>query len=68
MKTPLKIALALSASVLLSACSDEDMQYFLDSGSGDWSAGSSTQSAPSVRTYEPRRCYQTSATHQTCFN
>lgn len=28
----------------------------------------STSPAPSVRTYEPRRCYQTSRTHQTCFN
>ena len=43
------------------------------SGSGGSTAstsggGNTSSSAQSVRTYEPRRCYQTSATHQTCFD
>lgn len=37
------------------------------SGSPVWS-GPSTSSSPSVRTQAPRRCYQTSNTHQTCFD
>ncbi|WP_127145603.1 hypothetical protein [Pelagibacterium montanilacus] len=42
-------------------------------GSGGSAVGSTTTSSapaplPSVRTQAPRRCYQTSATHQTCFD
>lgn len=42
MKHSLKIALAISATVLVSACSKADMDYFLASGPGDWSAAGST--------------------------
>ena len=31
-------------------------------------SSSSSGSSSSVKTYEPRRCYQTSSTHQTCFD
>lgn len=37
------------------------------SGSPVW-GGPSTSPSPSVRTQAPRRCYQTSNTHQTCFD
>ena len=32
------------------------------------STGSNSSSSSSLKTYEPRRCYQTSNTHQTCFD
>lgn len=38
------------------------------SSSPAWRNSPSTSSTPSVRTQAPRRCYQTSKTHQTCFN
>jgi len=68
MKHPLKFALAMSVAVLVSACSEADMNHFVSGGSGNWSTGTSSGSAPSVRTYQPTRCYQTSRTQQTCFN
>ncbi|HHX91702.1 hypothetical protein [Maritimibacter fusiformis] len=68
MKHPLKIALALTVTALMAACSAEDMAHFNSGGPGVWASGTSYGSSTSVRTYEPRRCYQTSSTHQTCFN
>lgn len=71
MKYALRTILLVSATLLVSACSESDMNHFLASGQGDWSAfgaSSSGSSSPSVRTYAPRRCYQTSRTHQTCYN
>lgn len=68
MKHPLKIALALSVAALLSACSTADMEHFTSGGPGVWPNGTSYGSSTSVRTHQPPRCYQTSRTHQTCYN
>lgn len=68
MKHPLRIALALTVAVLVSACSEADMNHFVSGGSGSWQSGSSYGASPSVRTYAPPRCYQTSRTRQTCYN
>jgi len=69
MKHPLRIALALSLSALLAACSEADMNHFVSGGSGgSWSSGTSYSASPSVRTYQPPRCYQTSRSRQTCYN
>jgi hypothetical protein len=68
MKRPLKLALALSVTALVAACSAEDMAHFNSGGPGVWSNGTSYGASTSVRTSGPPRCYQTSRTHQTCFN
>lgn len=68
MKPTLKLAAVLFATLLVSACSTTDMDHFLASGPGDWSAAGSSSSTSSGGTYAPRTCYQVSRTHQACYN
>lgn len=70
MKHSLKTALAVLAVVLVSACSKADMDHFVAAGPGDWSAAGSgsEQRKGSGTNNGPRRCYQTSRTHMTCFD
>lgn len=68
MKHSLNIVLIVSVAGLVSACSKADMDHYRAAGPGDWSAAGSGSSPRSGGTQAPRRCYQTSGTHQTCFD
>lgn len=66
MKHALNTALALSVAILIAGCSQEDREYFIAGGQGDWSVMDRNRSY--ATTVQPRRCYQTSSQRMTCFD
>lgn len=61
-----KIAVVGLAACFLMACSDEDLAHFYSEGPGTWTPVD--QGGAYSAAYQPARCYQTSASYQTCFN
>jgi hypothetical protein len=61
-----RISALCFVAYFLVACSDDDLAHFYSEGSGTWAPVNYDGAASGE--YAPTRCYQTSASTQTCFN
>lgn len=66
MKRAFRILAVIAVAGLVPACSSEDMDYFLNSGTSNYTPGWGDYS-PQGQTAGVARCYQTSRERQTCF-
>lgn len=66
MKNPLKVLALVAAPALVSACTSEDLDHFLNSNESTYQPSWIGYNAPS-QSAGVARCYQTSRDRQTCF-